>query len=108
MATKIECQYCGKEFSEKGIKMHERSCSEKPEENEVTLDTGVEENDDIKIVKDYAKQEPAKPKKVKIKMKKNHRCNIGGNWYVFKADKQYDVPVDVKEILSKRDLIKAL
>lgn len=109
MAGKVECQYCGKEFSEKGIKMHERSCPEKPEEAEVEIN--VEDNEEentVEIVTENVKQEPVKPKKVKIKMKKDHKCNIGGNWYVFKADKQYDVPVDVKTILSKHDLIKAL
>lgn len=47
-------------------------------------------------------------KKVKIKMGSNHRCCIGGDWYVFIKDKEYNVPPNVKEILNRGGLIKPL
>lgn len=30
MSDKVACKYCGKEYSPKGIKAHENSCSHKP------------------------------------------------------------------------------
>jgi hypothetical protein len=32
--TKVNCQYCGEEFTANGIKMHERNCPQKPEDLE--------------------------------------------------------------------------
>jgi hypothetical protein len=41
--TKVNCQYCGEEFTANGIKMHERNCSKKPEDAEVEEVTEEEE-----------------------------------------------------------------
>lgn len=46
--------------------------------------------------------------KVKIKLRKYHRCFIGGEWYDFQPDKVYIVPKNVKEILLKNDLLLPL
>lgn len=42
-------------------------------------------------------------KMVKIKLAKAHRCNVGGEWYVFKPNTQYNVPEQVKKILMRRE-----
>lgn len=49
-------------------------------------------------------------KKVKIRMKKDHKCNIGGQLYNLKEDKTYSVPPNVRRILEKSplDLLKPL
>lgn len=45
---------------------------------------------------------------VKIKLVKNHRCSIGGEWYSFQEGKQYNVPEQVKNILMKANLLQPL
>lgn len=47
-------------------------------------------------------------KMVKILVAKNHKCFIGGEWYYLLADKQYNVPQNVKEILAKANILKPL
>ena len=47
-------------------------------------------------------------KRVKVKMKKDHKCHIGGEWYHLLKEKQYNVPENVKEILASRDLLSPL
>lgn len=57
------------------------------------------------------KDETPKPKPVtmvKVKLKSNHKCNIGGDWYVFHEGKQYNVPENVKAILAKADKLLPL
>lgn len=45
---------------------------------------------------------------VKVLMKADHRCCIGGEWYFFKEGKQYNVPENVKTILLKADKLSPL
>lgn len=45
---------------------------------------------------------------VKIKLVKDHRCSIGGEWYSFQAGKQYNVPEQVKNILLRANLLQPL
>lgn len=55
---------------------------------------------------------PTKPlqttKMVKVMLNKPHRCHIGGEWYSFQANKQYNVPEQVKLILMKANLLLPL
>ena len=80
-------------------------------EQENTIPENDEPQEEV-IIQEPVQEEvittPVQEKKVKIKMAKNHRCCIGGDWYVFKADKEYNVPPNVKEILNKSGLIKPL
>lgn len=45
---------------------------------------------------------------VKVKLNKDHRCYIGGEWYTFIAGKQYNVPSNVKDILIGANLLLPL
>ncbi|MBO8161147.1 MAG: hypothetical protein H0Z24_05875 [Thermosipho sp. (in: Bacteria)] len=128
MADKVKCQYCGKFFSEKGIKKHEKSCYKNPlnanKNEEVIIIDEDKKEEEVKVLKKLEKQEqetkkeevtlvvntkkPVEPKKVKIKTKKYHRCHIGGNWYEFFPDKVYTVPVNVKEILLRANILMPL
>ena len=45
---------------------------------------------------------------VKVLMKENHKCCIGGEWYYLEQGKQYNVPENVKEVLMKADKLLPL
>ena len=47
-------------------------------------------------------------KMVKVMLSKPHRCHIGGEWYSFQANKQYNVPEQVKKTLMKAGLLLPL
>jgi hypothetical protein len=127
---KVECQYCGKEYSPRGIKTHENACSENPENKEEfiivndeeeeekseekkdfdlvskeTKEAVEEEEDDVEI---DSSANNSQPSRVTVKLRQDFRCNIGGMWYDFKEDKRYTVSPDVKRILSEKDLLKPL
>jgi len=51
---------------------------------------------------------PLEPKKVRVRLKANHKCNIGGEWYNFIKGGVYSVPDNVREILSRADLLLPL
>ena len=64
--------------------------------------------EEVSIVATKENTNPIVEKRVKVKMKKDHKCHIGGEWYHLLADKQYNVPENVKEILAKADLLLPL
>lgn len=47
-------------------------------------------------------------KKVKVKVKKDHSCCIGGIWYNLVAGKETNVPEDVKRILASANLLEVM
>lgn len=58
-----------------------------------------------------ATEEPPKveePQMARIRLAKDHRCNIGGTAYYFEKGKVYDVPVGVKRVLKRGDLLRPL
>lgn len=61
----------------------------------------------ISVVMD-SQPKPVPEKKVKILMKDNHKCFIGGEWYYLMKDKHYNVPENVKDILMKADKLRPL
>lgn len=103
---KVECQYCGKEFSKAGIANHEKACSENPEnkveetvvEPEVILESVLEEKE--VVVKE--------PEMCDIKLKEKIDCYIGDRYYRFKKGEEARVPVNVKEILKRAGLLEAI
>ena len=108
---KVECQYCGKEFSKAGIANHEKACSENPEnkveetilEPEVILESILEEEKEVKeapVVKE--------PEMCDIKLKDKVDCYIGDKYYRFKKGEEARVPVHVKEILKRAGLLEAI
>lgn len=50
----------------------------------------------------------APERKVKIVLKENHTCSIGGVRYHFEKGKQYNVPASVKSILMQAGLLMPL
>ena len=62
-------------------------------------------NDEVKVVNT---NKTAPVTMVKVKLVKNHRCHIGGEWYSFQAGKQYNVPEQVKLTLLKANLLMPL
>ena len=44
----------------------------------------------------------------RVRLAKSHSCTIGGTTWRFEKDKVYDVPPNVKRILSKGDLLRPL
>jgi len=69
------------------------------------------EGEDIQVIipkeQDY-EVKPVEPKKLKVKMRVDHKCYVGGEWYYLKKDKQYSVPVNVKRILAEGDYLLPL
>lgn len=47
-------------------------------------------------------------KNVKVKVKKDHSCCIGGTWYNLEAGKEINVPVNVKQILANAGLLEVM
>lgn len=48
------------------------------------------------------------PRNVKVRLKRNHSCVIGGERYNFEGGKQVSVPENVKAILMRADLLLPL
>ena len=47
-------------------------------------------------------------KNVKVKVKKDHSCCIGGVWYNLEAGKEINVPSNVKQILASAGLLEVM
>lgn len=75
--------------------------AEEPEKVQV-----VEEVPTVKFEDVVSK--PAVAKNVKVCLKANHSCTIGGVRYHFEKGKQYNVPEGVKTILRQADLLMPL
>lgn len=70
------------------------------------LDDSVKESENIKTDFETVSEKP--PEMVRIRLARKHDCNIGGTPYHFEKGKVYDVPADVKRVLSKGDLLRPL
>ena len=69
---------------------------------------GDKENTSDVDVNLNAKATVSNPKKVKIRMRANHKCVIAMQTYDLKAGKVYTVPVNVKNILNRAGLLSPL
>lgn len=94
---KVECQYCGKEFSKSGVANHEKACTENPE------NVVKEEKVEAEVVVDVAPE-----KMVKIKMKDSLECYIGNKYYRLKKGEEAEVPEEVKNRLKEAGMLEAL
>lgn len=65
-----------------------------------------EDNDNVDINADVVQKAPVK--NVKILPKVDHTCVIGGERYTLKSGVQQNVPLEVKNILTKADLLSPL
>lgn len=107
---KVDCQYCGKEYSKAGINNHEKACSENPEniveetivEPEVIVESVLEEVKEDKEV--VVKQ----PEMCRIRLADKVDCYIGDRYYRFKKGEEAQVPVNVKDILKRAGLLEAI
>ena len=110
---KVECQYCGKEYSKAGITNHEKACSENPEKK--VEETVVDPEVIVEPVLEEEKEEVVKkvpvvkePEMCDIKLKDKVDCYIGDRYYRFKKGEEARVPVNVKEILKRAGLLEAI
>lgn len=112
---KVECQYCGKEYSKAGITNHEKACSENPEnvveetivEPEVITEPVLEVEEEIEEVVEeevVVKQ----PEMCNIRLADKVDCYIGDRYYRFKKGEEAQVPVEVKNILRRAGLLEAI
>ena len=67
----------------------------------------VETSPETTVTFEDTKSTPIK-KNVKVCLRANHSCSIGGVTYHFEKGKQYNVPESVKSILLQADLLKPL
>lgn len=70
------------------------------EEEKAEDETSADSEDDVTI--------QSAVKKVKVKVKKDHSCCIGGVWYNLVAGKETNVPEDVKRILASANLLEVM
>lgn len=70
------------------------------EEGKAEDETSADSSDDVTI--------QSAVKKVKVKVKKDHSCCIGGIWYNLVAGKETNVPEDVKRILASANLLEVM
>ena len=79
---------------------------------EVEVDTAeeitVEEPKGLEVDPTPVSEEPKVTGNVRVRMKKDHSCFIGGEHYVLTAGQCYNVPANVKEILNRADLLAPL
>lgn len=75
--------------------------------NDEVSNTGVESADEVNFNDNDIGEAPA-PKNVRISLKTDHNCVIGGEHYHFVKGKQYNVPYEVKSILKQADLLMPL
>lgn len=47
-------------------------------------------------------------KEVRVKTKRDHKCNVGGQWYYFTANRVSSVPEQVRNILLKSGMLLPL
>lgn len=71
------------------------------------VEVGVESEVEVTVLKE-AQPVVAPVKMVKVLLKEDHKCFIGGEWYYLLKDKQYNVPENVKNILKRADKLQTL
>lgn len=68
----------------------------------------TEKQEEVTIVAPTKNDKLQTQKMVKVMLSRPHRCHIGGEWYSFQANKQYNVPEQVKKTLLKANLLLPL
>ena len=68
----------------------------------------AEKQEGVTIVAPTKNEKLQTQKMVKVMLSKPHRCHIGGEWYSFQANKQYNVPEQVKKTLMNAGLLLPL
>lgn len=66
------------------------------------------EEEDLVVVVEQPKEVVAPVKMVKVLMSENHKCCIGGEWYYLMKGKQYNVPLNVKEVLMRANKLSPM
>lgn len=70
--------------------------------------TKKETKGEVSIVAPTKNEKLQTQKMVKVMLSRPHRCHVGGEWYSFQANKQYNVPEQVKSILLRANLLLPL
>lgn len=82
----------------------EETTVEEPEMPEVVVETEPEVKPEVTVDIEASvvkKEEQPTAKNVRIKMAKDHKCCIGGEWYNLKKGQCYNVPISVKNRLMQ-------
>lgn len=112
----VPCQYCGKEIAKSGIKNHEKSCANKQNKEENLMED-VAVNSSNEVLSELKEAEPAvdiveepvkEVKLVEVKLIQDLTCNIAGVLYSFQKDVVYEVPENIKEILVRANMLRAI
>ena len=96
------------EVIEEVVTPEEEVVTEEPTEDLVTVsdeDKKAEENSSADSSEVTVQ---SSVKNVKVKVKKDHSCCIGGTWYNLEAGKEINVPVNVKQILANAGLLEVM
>lgn len=113
MATPIkkksEVQIVSPELEKKLEKNLNDNAKKQPEiKGEEKVEIVVEEPQQEVVIEKPKEVTPPPTKMVKILMKEDHKCYIGGEWYYLLKGKHYNVPENVKNILMGADKLSPL
>lgn len=78
------------------------------EEDDIQEDTKEEPVVIITPVEELTPPTPVEDKNVRIKLRVDHKCVVGGEMYDLKKDQCYNVPSGVKKRLNKAGLLAPL
>lgn len=114
MKEKLDCQFCGKEFTKAGLPRHEEACKLNPlNQEELEEVEEIEEIEELEeVVEDLDKinedlKDVAK-KTITVKAKKSISCYIGAGYVHLVKGQNLEVDVDIKDILKRADLIEVM
>lgn len=79
------------------------------EETEVDVETPQEEKEpEVTVDSEAVEDKTVATKNVRVRVKVDHRCFIGGELYDLKADQCYNVPEFVKKTLNRAGILAPL
>ena len=91
------------------VKVSDAAVADTSGSENVTAEEVAPEKDDSPVSVQKTEKEPTKKCKAnRIKMRCDHTCHIGGEWYYLKAGVCYNVDDNVKSILDGAGLLAPL
>ena len=106
VATIVQSTEATEEIADEGINVAAESIQdiEPASFEDVKTEDDVSKVTVVKPDSDIAKKD-GNIKMVKVRLKQNHTCRIGSNRYSFEKKKTYDVPLNVKLVLERANLL---
>lgn len=85
------------------------------QEHDIEVEVSIEKEEDdqenevkVEVDQEAVKDKTLKPKDVRVRVKRDHKCFIGGQLYDLKAGVCYNVPEFVKSVLLSADILSPL